>query len=371
MGGDRKITIVDIGRLAGVSHTTVSRALNGSPLVKSGTRQRILDIARRLDFHFDANARSLSGRSTGMIAVVYHSDFEIFGSSLYVNQLFLEVRHNLEKYELDMILVEATNPSTGNSNIRRLVREKKVDGLLIVHGGVSRADYELALDEGLPVINLHLEALHYPMEGLDYFLTDHFEGGRLGARHLIDRGCRRLLNITIEGRKHSGVREIPDRTAGFLRGLEELGCPAGPESVVAIPSCSFEDAYALVQDRPDLFTGVDGVFASTDIIAFGCATGLKDQGLTIPSDLLLLGYDDAPVCSLAAPALSSVHQPREELAARACAHLRDLLDRPASERAVSGATHVVLPPYVVQRASTASSIWRGQRSIHTHKGEGI
>ena len=341
------ITIKDIGRLVGVSHSTVSRALNDSPLVNAKTRERIKQVAKRLNFEFDAAARSLSSRKTGVIGVIYHSALDVFGSSLYTNQLFLDLRHELESYQLDSILLEAYNPKTGNSNISRLIRQNKVDGFLIVHAGISREDYDLIRSTGLPVVQLHLRTAYYPLDDLDYFMTDNVAGAAIACDHLIEQGCRRIL--TIAANYESEINpEFGDRVEGTMRSLESHGMSRDPALLVDVGDCSFEAGYRLVQERPELFEKVDGVFAHADIIAFGCVSALKERGISIPKELKVIGFDDCTLCNLIRPALSSVNQPREDLTRQACEHLNQLLQHESATTPV----HVVLKPWLVVRDST-------------------
>ncbi len=343
------VTIKDIARLAGVSHSTVSRALNNSPRISRETHARIKSIAESVQFEFNAGARSLSSKRSGIIAVIYNSGLDAFGSSLYTNQLFLDLRHSLESYCLDSILLQPNNPVTGNSNIPRLIRQKKVDGFLIVDGGISREEYELIARNGLPAIQLHLAPTYFPMESLDSFLTDNIEGGDLACQHLIDGGCRRILVLT-SNLKSEMNWEFRDRVLGCRRALERNGMPYDEDLVVDVGDCSFETGYSFVCSNERLLRSVDGVFAQADIIAVGCIAALKERGLSVPGDVKVIGYDDCSVCNMSQPAVSSVHQPREELARRACERLHALL-----EGAGGPQVQAVLAPTLVVRGSSVQA----------------
>ncbi len=119
------VTIQDIARLANVSHTSVSRSLNNSPLISEETKNRVLKIARDLNYEVNSSARSLSTKKTGVVGVIYELELEDFGSSAYINELFIEMRHNLETLQLDTILLEAINPDTQVSNTIRLARQHR------------------------------------------------------------------------------------------------------------------------------------------------------------------------------------------------------------------------------------------------------
>jgi LacI family transcriptional regulator len=341
------LTIKDIARMAGVSHSTVSRALNDNPRISGETRDRIKSIAQRLNFEFNASARSLSSRHTGIIGVIYNSGLEAFGSSLYTNQLFLDLRHSLESHQLDSILLQPYNPATGNSNIMRLIRQKKVDGFLIVATSISREEYEFIRRSGIPVVQLHLHAIHYAMDDLDYFVADNVFGGCIACDHLLDTGCRRILTLSFSHSAEEELREFRERTEGYRLAQERRGLPFDPSLVVGLDDCSFEAGYSLVHARPQLFEGIDGIFAQADIVAVGCIAALKERGLKVPGDVKVIGFDDCSICGLSQPAVSSVHQPREELSRLACQRIDELLDHPPGER-----THAVIEPTLVVRGST-------------------
>jgi LacI family transcriptional regulator len=344
------LTIKDIGKLVGVSHSTVSRALNDSPLVNAETREKIKAVARKLNFEFDTAGRSLSNRTTGVIGVIYWAALDVVGNSLYTSQLFLDLRHQLESYELDAILLAAYNPRTRNSNISRLIRQNKVDGLLIVHEGISREDYELMRASGLPIVHLHRKSLYYSMDELDYFVTDNVRGAELACDHLFDQGCGRILTLT-SCHQMKANSEFADRVEGSRRSFENHGVPFDPELLVDVGYCSFEAGYRLVYERPELFEKIDGVFAHADIIAFGCMSAMKEKGIAIPGDIKVIGFDDGYICDMIHPAISSIHQPREELSRQACRRIHGMLNHEAgSER-----LHTVLEPRLVIRGSTKRS----------------
>lgn len=351
MKNNPNVTIKDIAKLVGVSHSTVSRALNDSPLVNAETRDAIKKVARKLNFEFDASARGLSNRKTGVIGVIYWAALEVFGNSLYTNQLFLDLRHQLENYQMDSILLTAYNPKTRNSNISRLLRQNKVDGLLIAHEGISREDYELIASTGLPVVHLHRKPLHVGTDEYDYFITDNVSGAVQACDHLFERGCRRILTLT-SNHKMEANTEFADRVEGTRISHEKNGVPFDPALLVDIGRCSFESGYDLVFNRPELFEGVDGIFAHADIIAFGCLSALKEKGYAVPGDVKIIGFDDCALCSLSRPMLSSVHQPREELAALACERIHRMIN----EGEDGPPRHAVLEPRLVVRESTKTGV---------------
>jgi len=310
MGKNSGITIKDIGRLAGVSHSTVSRALNDHPQVNAETRERIKVIAKSLNFEFNAGARSLSSRKTGIIGLIYPRKLDSFGCSLYTNELFRDIRHELEHYDLDVIMVEASNKDNNQSNIDRLIRQNRqnrVDGFLLVHRDIHPMDYALMISHKLPLIQLHYGAGHYNMDGIDNIMIDNRQGGVLAADALIDRGCCSLLCLGSYMSQESG--EMESRFEGFQEAAKTRGVPC---HFIKADFYDSEAGKQAVLDNPELFEKADGIFALTDILAFGCLTAFQVSGFLIPDQKQLIGFDDSPLCTMMRPTISSILSPAEK-----------------------------------------------------------
>src|SRR6056297_3602056 len=155
------VTIKDIARIAGVSHSTVSRSLNDSPLISEQTKKRIKKIAAELNFAFNASAQSLSTRRTGTIGIIYPELFDTFGNSLYLGLLVQGLRHGLEKASLDSIGSFPRNHFTGESNIHKLISRRKIDGMIVIHPEVPADVWSYIRNSGLPFVVLHLKPRSY------------------------------------------------------------------------------------------------------------------------------------------------------------------------------------------------------------------
>ncbi|MGL1893870.1 MAG: LacI family transcriptional regulator [Spirochaetaceae bacterium] len=322
-----KVTIKDIAAVAGVSHSTVSRALNDSNQISTATKEKIKNIAKSLNFEFNSGARSLKSSKTGNIAVVYDANDDQFGSSLYISQLFLELRHYLERMDMDVILLEAYHPESGASNIDRLLRQQKVDGFLMVHDHISKKDYTSIQMVGIPIVQLHMMPRFFDKNKLDYFITDHIQGGRLATKHLVKKGCKKILTVFPDD-IHS--EEYPSRTRGYKDVLVENSLEVKDEYLISLP-CTYNAGYNLLKTAPEIIKEVDGIFFQTDIQAFGFMNAAAISGIKIPQDIKVIGYDDAPVCESTSPKLTTIYQPRKELAKYASERIIDLINKKDDE----------------------------------------
>ncbi|QEN03684.1 LacI family transcriptional regulator [Thiospirochaeta perfilievii] len=339
-----KTTLKDIADIANVSLSTVSRALNDSPLIKVETKAKIKEIAKELKFEFNAAARSLSSNKTGNIAVVYETHIDELGPSLYINQLFVELRAVLEEVEFDAIVLEAINPKTGDSNIDRLLRQQKVDAFIIVHDHIEKEVYENIKDSGIPFVQLHLLPRYVERESVDYFFADNTKGGYIATEHLIHQGCKTILTILPYPIDYE---EFANRTLGYKNALKKHNLEFKDEYIIPA-EFSFSVGHEIFEKHLELINKADGIFFQTDIQAFAFLTIAKERGMSIPKDLKIIGYDDSPLCKAITPNLSTIKQPKTKLAELACARVIDLINKKDLE--VVSQT-VVAPELVIRQSS--------------------
>ncbi|MFO7850528.1 MAG: LacI family DNA-binding transcriptional regulator [Spirochaetia bacterium] len=320
-GKKETVTIKDIARIAGVSHSTVSRSLNNSPLISDKTKERIKKIAVDMNFAFNASAQSLSTNRTGTVGIIYPELFDTFGNSLYLSLLVQGLRHGFEKASLDSIESFPVNHYTGESNIRKLISRKKVDGLIIIHPEIPKEDWDYIQESGIPFVVLHFKPRSYDYSGMDYLFTDHVKGGYMATESLIRRGCRRILTLREDSREIQYV----ERTKGYKDALADYSIPIDEKLVVG-GDCSFEFGYDSIMERKEEITRIDGIFAQADLVALGAIEALKKFKIDIPKEIKIIGYDDTELGKYFRPKLTTVHQPREEHARLACERLINLLD---------------------------------------------
>jgi len=314
------LNIRKLAQLAGTSYSTVSRALNDSPLVKDTTKRRIQDLARQLGYHLDFSAKSLA---TGMRMIVgilypYHSlrPYE----SVYTSQAIGRMRHALSRHGLDALIAGFGSGGGPEDDITRLVRQKKADGLIVFGYEVSDAQIDalLSLDTPFLLINPSPSAA---LKRCHRIRIDHEHGGYLAGRRLIDRGRRRLLCVS------EGGPQFDVRADGFRRAVAEKdrvgGAPEGStREAVTLETMSlenglYETAYAATQANLALVRSCDGLFVQSDVSAFGVLNCLLDNGIDVPGEISIVGYDDIEWARYSRPALTTIHQPVQEVAHRA------------------------------------------------------
>jgi len=336
------MTIKDLARIAGVSHSTVSRSLNNSPLISEKTKTKIKKLAEKHHFDLNASARSLSTRKTDTIGVVLPAHYEDRGYLQYLGALMNSIRYSLEKSSFDAIITFPKNAISGEDNIRKLVKRRKVDGLLLVIPDIEQDVVDFCLDRSVPLVILHFKQDKIDTSGVDYIYTDHETGGYMATSHLIAGNRKRIITLT-EDRK---LFEYGERTSGYRRALIGNSLPVNQEWIIE-GKCSVDFGYSFTKENADLFRNIDAVFAQSDFIAVGVIEALKELKISVPDSIAVIGYDDLDIGTYFKPNLSTVHQPKENFAALACERLIDKICMCADEPSV----HMVIEPQLIIRDS--------------------
>ena len=240
------ITVKDIARIPGVSHSTVSRSLNDSPLISREMKLLVKKIAKKHNFDFNANARGLSSRRTGSIGIIFPDFFAEYRSSLYLELLMNDLRRCLEIHSLDSIVTFPFNHSTGTSNIQKLIWQKKVDGLLIVLPEINPTDWSHMKESGIPFVLLHVTPASIIDKNTNFVLTNHHRGGYLATEHLLKHGHRKILVLTEPLPSKDGQFEL--RTDGCRSALSDYGVPLKGLHIIR-GECSFELGFEAIREK--------------------------------------------------------------------------------------------------------------------------
>lgn len=325
-------TIRDVASRAGVSVKTVSRVLNQHPYVRDATRRKVDDAMRALDFRPSIAARILSGAKSNQLALIYdnHSPFYMFQI-----QAGCWERCHQERIRLLAQPVVVTDPDVGEQ-VRGLISETHVDGV-ILSSPVTDCDPVLRALEamGTPFVRIS-PGTNHALSG-SVFMDDVQAADDI-TTYLINHGHRRIAFI----KGHHSHMASAERMFGYRRALDRAGVGFEPQ-LVADGAFDFDSGFAAAQlflampDRPT------AVFASNDDMAAGVLAVAHDQGLNLPGDLSVVGFDDTTLARTVWPPLTTVHQPMFDLAYTATGLL------------LSGEfAHIRLEHRLVERASVAS-----------------
>jgi DNA-binding LacI/PurR family transcriptional regulator len=302
-------TISDVSRLAGVSKTTVSRVLNTPELVNRGTRERVLEVIKKLDYAPSVIARGMRGQKTRMIGVII-PDF----TNLYYSEFLKHVEEcAIGEGYIALICSTEADPAKEKEFIEKL-RRRQIEGLILCrYEGVKEDEsYFGRLARDLPVVITDQPSCGLPLSAV---LTDSRKGIRALAAHLLERGCRRIAIL-------GGRRVYPfavERFGGYADALKDAGV-ALDERLCEECDCTADGGYRAAE-RLLKRAVPEAVVAVTDLIAIGALRCIQSEGYAVPGDISLGGFDNILLSSLTSPQLTTVEQPIEEIAREAVGQL--------------------------------------------------
>lgn len=288
----RAAVMADVGRLAGVSHQTVSRVINGSRHVKPSTRERVLAAMEQLEYRPNLTARALATGRTRTLGVVS------FDTTLYgpASTLFgIERAAHRAGYFIIIVSLRALDRATVSEAVERL-RVQGVEGILVI---VNEATAAAALAEASPEVPLvAVEA--GPDQGVPVVSIDQRAGADLATRHLLDLGHRTVHHVA--GPPDS--LESQQRVAGWQSALERAGVSApAPLTGDWSAHAGYQVGSRLADDRE-----VSAVFVSNDQMALGVLRAMHEVGRRIPEEVSIVGFDDIPEAPFFTPPLTTVRQ---------------------------------------------------------------
>ncbi len=326
-----RVTIEDVAERAGVSVATVSRAMRGLPNVSPSTRERVMETISEMSYRPDPNAARLAaGRSR---------TFAMAASALqlwYTGQVLAGAEAVLSTEGQDLLVV-ALQDGSASTLVSGLAR--RVDGVILLD--IIPDEFEIAsltaMEVPWAVVGGYVESAHC-------MWIDNVDGARRAVSHLTDLGHSRIGLIgAAPNRMHSHTTD--DRAEGYRQALEAVGLLVA-EDLVADGGFSMEGGREAMKELLELSPRPTAVFAMSDDMAFGAILETRNQGLQIPNDLALIGFDDHDLS--AAFGLSTIRQDPQLMGAR-CA--RGMIERLAGST-IGDRDQVQFPLELVERAST-------------------
>lgn len=318
-----RLKLEDIGRMAGVSRSTVSRVVNGERSVRPEVRQRVEDVIRETGYAPNAAARSLVSNRTGVIGLVIPSRVHALFEDPYFARLIqgITLASNHAGVVLSLFLFQ--NEEEEQQLYPRVVEPGLLDGVIVSATRMGDGLARRMSERGLPLVMVGRP----DHDGVSYVDVDNRGGGAIAARHLVEIGAERIGIVGAPVNTTAGL----DRLEGFIDGLTDAGREFDA-TLRADADFSESGGYAAMQTLLD--RGVDAVFAASDTMAMGAIRAARERGIDIPNDVAIAGFDGFGGSATSEPPLTTVQQPVGDTAARAVEVLVGLiagdLEPPAS-----------------------------------------
>lgn len=332
------VTIREVARAAGVSITTVSRALNGYGDVGEDTRQRVIEIAARMNYRPSNVARSLVTKRTKTIGLLVSGIMSRAGGHHFVFEVMRGLNDRLGDFGYDLLFVSTSAAEQQRVSYLDFCTQRRFDGVILTGLRLDDPYMNEVIESPLPCVSIDLRTLS---DHCGYVMTNNTKGARLAVEHLVQAGHRVIGFVNGDSGQVS-----KDRLAGYHQALREAGI-AYEETLVEEADFSVcggaVGLAALKTRRPDL----TAVFFASDLMAIGGIQQARVNGWSIPSDLSIVGFDDIDLANFVVPSLTTVHQPRYDMGTTAAEMLVGMMER--GERPDGR----LLPPKLMVRESSS------------------
>lgn len=310
------VTIKDVAKKAGVSPSTVSRALSGNASVKESTKQKILEAAKLLNYRPNLLAQGLKEGKTKTIGLIIPN----IRNPIYP-ALARGVEDTAKKFGYSVVLCNTDEDVKAEKEYIQKLRKRWVDGLLIAPAAKETEHIVELQKEGFPMIII--------VRNVDFLanavIIDNFRAAYDAVSFLIKTGHQRIA--IIKGNQQLALYR--ERFRGYKQALLDAGLPVHEELITGDESDSVQwslDGYNAVYSLFAQNIKFDAVFATTDLRAIGAIRAIKDHGYKVPEDISVIGFDNLEFSSLIDPPLSTVSQPLYDIGVRAVNKLLALIN---------------------------------------------
>lgn len=329
------VTLKDIAIRAGVTSATVSMVINNKPNISESTRKKVLKIAKELNYYPNVIARGLATKKSNSIGVIVPNL-----ASSFVVRVLQGIKSTNRDIEYTVQLFDTIGQGETESQLfQRLARERRIDGVILISSTVTEEELNVFAEESVPSIVVARRCEH-----LDSVYVNNEHGAYEATKYLIEKGHREIACVV------TNKMGIPtgERRQGYLRALNEFQIPSKDNLIFEVADDGMNDGIEVFGKLRQTEPKVSAVFAPAgDMVAIGIMKEAKREGVRVPDEMAVVGYDDIPAAEVIEPMLSTVRQPKLEMGDYAINMIVDKI-----EGREVGIKHKELPTKFIIREST-------------------
>lgn len=337
----KRLTLEEIGKLAGVSRATVSRVVNNYPFISPEIRERVQKVIAETGFKPNLAARSLVSNRSNIIGLIIPSVVQKVFNDPYFPYLIDGIAQGCNANGLILSLYLFHSLEEERNISQAILSTGLVGGMIFTSDRRYRSMFDSLHAGQIPMVLVGKPEDDMPK--ISYVDIDNLSGGYMATKHLIDQGYRRIGIIAATINKSS-----EERVKAFYNAMQDHGREV-EENLVAYGDFSMQSGYeamkALIPHRPD------AVFATNDSMAAGAIRAIKEANLRVPEDIGLIGFDDLPNPLQGGSSLTTIHQPVHQSGIEAVNILHKMLNNELAHP-----IHKVLPNTLIVRATTRGSV---------------
>jgi LacI family transcriptional regulator len=340
----KRITAQDVAKAAGVSPTTVSFVLNNieGMRISKETRDRVLEVAKSLNYHPDSSAQKMARGKTSVIGLVLRQNPEKAYADLFIQDVMQGISSVIRENGYQLLFIPLP-PEDKESSYSKLINERHVDGLIV--SGPTEDDYELvdAFREGAKIVLMgKIRGSNIP-----FIDIDNIKGAEIATSHLVSLGHKDIAIITNAPDNYDSSK---DRFEGYRQVLKKNKITLNDEWVFwgdRTPESGYEAMSKLLSRKPL----PSAVFIASDTVALGALNACYEKNIRVPDDLAIVGFDDIALSRYVIPPLTTVHLPAYSLGLGAASMLIQQLNDEFIE-----SNEIILQTKLVIRESSGKNI---------------
>ena len=290
-------TIKDVANAAGVSVATISRVLSNPDLVKPATKEHVLRIIKEMNYQPNVLARQLRTQTTRAVIVIVPNI-----ENSFFHGILSGIGTEAERQGYQMLIADLKSQPSLEKHYIEAIKQRQVDGIISLSANMTQK-LETLITEKYPLVMVVQCVPNYKIPSVS---IDNMSASKALMTHLIRLGHREIAHLTVS------PLQMPyqDRLNGYISALEEHKIPVDNELIsYGEPAIKggYDQMWTLLAKQKK-FTAV---FAAGDTMAIGAMKALKDQGLRVPEDCAVVGFDDIDLSSVWEPAITTIRQPKE------------------------------------------------------------
>lgn len=294
-------TIVDVAKIAGVTPTTVSRVINNRGYISEKTKKKVFEAMKELNYQPNEIARSLTKKKTNTIGIIVPHI-----SHPYFSKLISNLENQASKKGYKIMLCNSKEEVKKEQEYLDMFKSNRVDGIILCSGNVEASKINVG-DTPIILLEKNFENGYLGIQ------CNNYQGGKIATEHLIDSGCKRLLHF-------SGIidEHMPadNREKAFIDVCEknEIEYFIKKYDLNIYNNMNY---YDYIKETLISIPNIDGIFASSDLIAAQVIQVCNELNIDIPREIKLVGFDDVDISKLTTPQITTIHQPIMEMAKEA------------------------------------------------------
>jgi len=338
------ITIKDIAKIAGVAHSTVSRALSGHPSISKVTTDRIRKIASDIGYVPSAVAKGLkTSRSNALGVVVNRIDDPFF------SEILQGIEDVLQEAGYSLFVAASNRDSSREKAIVQVMRERRVDGIIVCTTQFGEEHRSQLEQHGFPIVAIGNR------EGTDYrwiVYHDDFDGSVQITKHLIELGHKKIAYLG----NSRAERTTRGRLNSFVQEMNAANLPTPDEYIFMCPNGQPEGGEIGAKHCVDLVDPPTAIICFNDMMAIGVIKALREEGIQAPSDCSVVGFDDIPIVAYTFPSLTTFRQPKYQLGFEAAKMMSRLLQSQSEINSTQGQMLLLRGELMVRDTTAPPSI---------------